>query len=135
MTNYDLKIYAKDVEKDALNQIYTLMEREAFKNSKVRIMPDVHLGIGSVIGFTSPMSDKVIPNVVGVDIGCGMLTIELENKNINLPYIDDIIHMYVPSGFKVHNQAQELPFSLTDLKAYNELKNIRRLENSLGTLG
>lgn len=135
MSKLDLKIFAKDVEPEALQQIYTLMEQETFKHSKVRIMPDVHLGIGTVIGFTSPIGDKVIPNVVGVDIGCGMLTIELGDKNLNLYQIDEIIHMYIPSGFKVHRHGQQLPFPLTDLKAYNRLKNVRRLENSLGTLG
>lgn len=135
MKTLDLKIFAKNIEPESLEQINTLMEQETFKHSKVRIMPDVHLGIGTVIGFTSPIGDKVIPNVVGVDIGCGMLTIELKDENINLIHIDDIIHMYIPSGFKIHGQAQNLPFPLTDLRAYKELKNIRRLENSLGTLG
>jgi RNA-splicing ligase RtcB len=135
LSKYDLKIFAKDVDEEALDQIYTLMKQDSFKDEKVRIMPDVHTGIGTVIGFTSTIGDKIIPNVVGVDIGCGMLTIEIENTNLNLVYIDDIIHMYIPSGFSIHQHAQDLPFPLTDLKVYDELDNVRRLENSLGTLG
>lgn len=135
MNNLDLKIFSKEIDPEALQQIKTLMKQTAFKDEKVRIMPDVHLGVGSVIGFTCLVTDKVIPNVVGVDIGCGMLTVELEKKNLNLSMIDDIIHMNIPSGFKIHNSPQDLPFPLTDLKAFNELKNISRLENSLGTLG
>ena len=61
-------------------------------------MPDVHQGIGCVIGFTADMGDKVIPNIVGVDIGCGMLTIELGKVNIDLPTLDSIIYREIPSG-------------------------------------
>lgn len=131
----DLKIFTKNITPDALNQVHTLMNQEAFKNSKVRIMPDVHEGLGSVIGFTGNLGNKVIPNVVGVDIGCGMLTVEIENKNLNLFFLDDIIHRYIPAGFKVHNKIQQMPFNLQELKAYSLLKNTRHLESSLGTLG
>ncbi len=133
--NYDLKIFTDNIEPDALNQVYNLVKQDAFKDSKVRIMPDVHLGVGCVVGFTGDLGDKVIPNVVGVDIGCGMLTIEIENHNLNLALIDDIIHEHIPSGFNIHPRPKKLPFELKELKAYKSLKNINRIESSLGTLG
>ena len=73
----DLKIFTKNIEQKAIDDINAFMELEAFKNSKVRIMPDVHAGKGCVIGFTATVDDKIIPNVVGVDIGCGMYCMEL----------------------------------------------------------
>ena len=66
----DLKIFTTNIEEKALEQINTLVSQKAFDNSKIRIMPDVHAGTGCVIGFTADLGDKVIPNVVGVDIGC-----------------------------------------------------------------
>lgn len=131
----DLKIFTKNITVNAKNQVYTLMKQDAFKNAKVRIMPDAHEGMGVVIGFTGNLGNKVIPNVVGVDIGCGMLTIEIKNENLNLFLIDDLIHRYIPVGFKVHNRAGKLPFDLKELKAYDLLTNIPHLERSLGTLG
>ena len=73
----NLKIFTQNIEQEAIDQINTLMEQPAFSDCKVRIMSDVHAGAGCVIGFTADLGDKVIPNIVGVDIGCGMLTIEL----------------------------------------------------------
>lgn len=66
----NLKVYAKTIEDEALEQINTLLSQDAFKDCKVRIMPDVHAGKGCVIGFTADLGNKVIPNIVGVDIGC-----------------------------------------------------------------
>lgn len=131
----DLKIFTDNIEPEALEQVHTLMRQEAFKNSKVRIMPDVHLGIGCVVGFTGDLGDKVIPNVVGVDIGCGMLTVEIEDYNIDLALIDYVIHKHVPAGFNIHRRPVEMPFDLKKIKVYNRLKNIRRIESSIGTLG
>ena len=84
----DLKIFAKTIEVEALEQIETLLAQEPFKGCKVRIMPDVHAGAGCVIGFTANLGDKVIPNVVGVDIGCGMLTVNLGNIEIDYEKLD-----------------------------------------------
>ena len=80
----ELKIFTENIEPEALNQIYTLVKQPAFADCKVRIMPDVHAGAGCVIGFTADLGDKVIPNIVGVDIGCGMLTVELGEEDIDL---------------------------------------------------
>lgn len=133
----NLKIFTKNIEQEAINQINELLEQEAFKDSKVRIMPDVHAGKGCVIGFTGDLGDKVIPNIVGVDIGCGMLCVELGNIDLNLERLDKIVRRYVPSGMNVH----ELPIQLSDvylneLYCFKELKNKDNwLEKSLGTLG
>lgn len=85
----NLKIFTDNIEPEALNQIYTLVKQPAFSNAKVRIMPDVHAGKGCVIGFTADLGEKVIPNIVGVDIGCGMLATKIE-KGAPYSYIDFI---------------------------------------------
>lgn len=81
----NLKIFTKNIEEKAINQINELLEQEAFKDCKIRIMPDVHAGKGCVIGFTGNLGEKVIPNIVGVDIGCGMLCAELGNFYYRCP--------------------------------------------------
>lgn len=131
----DCKIFTKNVEQTAIEQIDLLLEQNAFKDSKIRIMPDVHAGKGCVIGFTGDLGDKVIPNIVGVDIGCGMLCVELGNIDLDLERLDDIIHQFVPSGFDVHVE-KSIDFNrLKDLKCYRNLKDTKRLERAIGTLG
>lgn len=132
----DLKIFTENIEPEALNQIYTLVKQPAFADCKVRIMPDVHAGAGCVIGFTADLGDKVIPNIVGVDIGCGMLTVELGKEDIDLAVLDEIIRKYVPSGRNVHEGGDHVPFEeIKELRCYRELKDTKRLERSVGTLG
>lgn len=132
----DLKIFTENIEPEALNQIYTLIKQPAFADCKVRIMPDVHAGAGCVIGFTADLGDKVIPNIVGVDIGCGMLTVELGEEDIDLAVLDEIIRKYVPSGRNVHEDGDHVPFEeIKELRCYRELKDTKRLERSVGTLG
>ena len=130
----NLKIFTKNIEDKEINQINELLKQEAFKNSKVRIMPDVHAGKGCVIGFTGNLGEKVIPNIVGVDIGCGMLCVELGNIDLDLERLDKIIRQYVPSGRNIH-EFVKMPFFIGNLKCYKELKEIDWLNNSLGTLG
>lgn len=131
----DLKIFTENIEPEALNQIYTLVKQPSFADCKVRIMPDVHAGAGCVIGFTADLGDKVIPNIVGVDIGCGMLTVELGNIEIDLAQIDSIIREYVPSGRNVHEGRNVRFEELQQLRCFRELKDTKRLERSIGTLG
>ena len=107
----NLKIFTRNIEDEALNQINELLEQDAFKDAKVRIMPDVHAGKGCVIGFTGDLGDKVIPNIVGVDIGCGMLCVELGKVDIDLENLDKLIRENVPSGRNVH----ELPIQFSNL--------------------
>lgn len=132
----DLKIFTDDIEQQALNQINLLLEQEAFKNSKIRIMPDVHAGTGCVIGFTGNLGNKVIPNVVGVDIGCGMLCVKLGNIDIDLEKLDKVIREFVPSGMNVHEEQKYKFLEMEQLYCFNELKNKDNwLEKSIGTLG
>ena len=132
----DLKIFLDKIEPQCRNQIYTLVKQPAFADCKVRIMPDVHAGAGCVIGFTADLGDKVIPNIVGVDIGCGMLTVELGEEDIDLAALDEIIRKYVPSGRNVHEGGDHVPFEeIKELRCYRELKDTKRLERSVGTLG
>lgn len=131
----DLKIFTDDIEDNARKQIDLLLNQEAFKDCKVRIMPDVHAGTGCVIGFTANLGDKVIPNIVGVDIGCGMLCINLGKNDLNLKLLDNIIRVYVPSGFNVHENKTSHFKMLKDLRCYDKLKEVDRIDKSLGTLG
>lgn len=132
----DLKIFTNNIEPQALNQIYTLIKQPAFADCKVRIMTDVHAGAGCVIGFTADLGDKVIPDIVGVDIGCGMLTVELGNTNIDLVKLDDVIRKYVPNGRNVHETEDGFSENIINqLYCKNSLKNADWLKRSCGTLG
>ena len=131
---YDLKIYADNIEPVALNQIYTLLAQPTFLGEKVRIMPDVHAGLGCVVGFTSTMKDKVIPNIIGVDIGCGMLCVELGKVDISFPTLDDFIKGHIPSGSEVRREVLGTDL-INALYCKKSLRNMDRLEGSLGTLG
>ena len=129
------KVFINNIEESAKDQIVELLNQDFIKNSKVRIMPDTHSGAGCVIGFTADLGNKVIPNLVGVDIGCSMLTIELGKVDIDLEELDNIIHKYIPAGFNVH-EGRIVRFSkLQDLYCYRQLKYTKRIERSLGTLG
>lgn len=131
----DLKIFTENIEPEALNQIYTLVKQPAFSDCKIRIMPDVHAGKGCVIGFTADLGEKVIPNIVGVDIGCGMLCVSLGQTDIDFEKLDNVIRSYVPSGRDVH-EGRIIRFDeLQGLKCYRELRDTKRLERSIGTLG
>lgn len=125
--------YAASVEDEAVNQIQRMCDQEFTTGSKIRIMPDVHAGKGCTIGTTMTVADKAVPNVVGVDIGCGMYTVKLGDTDIDFEKVDDAAH-YIPSGREVWPGRME-KFGLTGLRCYRKLKNSRRLERSLGTLG
>lgn len=125
--------YAKVVEDEAIEQIRRMCDYVITEDSKIRIMPDVHAGKGCTIGTTMTIVDKAVPNVVGVDIGCGMYTVNLGKTDIDFEKVDEAAH-YIPSGMNVWEGRQER-FDLTELRCYRELKDSKRLERSLGTLG
>lgn len=131
---YDLKIFTENIEPVAVNQIYNLLSLPPFADSKVRIMPDVHLGSGCVVGFTATMSDKVIPNIIGVDIGCGMLTACIGKADIDLEELDKFIHGNIPAGSNLHKHYGDMDF-VKKLYCFNELRDMDRIYCSLGTLG
>ena len=125
--------YAKVIEDEAINQIRRMCDYDMTAGSKIRIMPDVHAGKGCTIGTTMTIVDKAVPNVVGVDIGCGMYTVNLGKGEIDFEKLDEACH-FIPSGMNVWEGRQER-FYLTKLQCYRNLKDTRRLERSLGTLG
>ncbi len=130
----NLKIFTDNIEPEALNQIYNLIKQPAFADCKVRIMPDVHAGKGCVIGFTADLGEKVIPNIVGVDIGCGMLTAEIGKIDIDFEKLDNVIRKNIPSGRTVRDY--EVNFTeMEQLHCKDSLKNMNWLKCSLGTLG
>lgn len=133
--NTDIKIYANAIDELARKQLRLLMAQPAFAEAKVRIMPDVHAGKGCVIGFTADLGNKVIPNIVGVDIGCGMLTIKVGKRKPDFAELDDIMHRNIPSGMNVRGVAYEDFPALEALHCYDRLSHIHRLRRSLGTLG
>lgn len=131
------KVYTYNVEGKAVEQIQKLCDTEWVKDSNIAIMPDVHAGKGCTIGTTMTITDKVCPNLVGVDIGCGMLTVPLSNSSkIDLAGLDEYIRKNIPSGFAVNDKVQEDCSELIQsLHCYHLLQNVDRLELSLGSLG
>lgn len=129
------KVFTDIIEETAIDQIKLLCDQEFCKGVKVRIMPDVHNGVGCVIGFTANMGEMVIPNIVGVDIGCGMLTVELKDAEFEFQKLDDVIREYIPHGKSVHSGRIKRYPELLDLNCYRNLKDTKRLERSIGTLG
>ena len=125
--------YASIIEPKAIDQIRRMCDYEFTRGSKIRIMPDVHAGKGCTIGTTMTVVDKAVPNIVGVDIGCGMYTVELGKEDIDLKKLDVAAH-FIPSGMNVWNDIQE-NFNIEELKCYNQLINIDWLKCSLGSLG
>ncbi len=125
--------FAKVIEDTAREQIRRMCNYEFTRDSKIRIMPDVHAGKGCTIGTTMTVTDKAVPNIVGVDIGCGMYTVKLETDSLDFEKIDEAAH-YIPSRRNVWDFRQE-KFDLTELNCYRSLKETRRIEKSLGTLG
>lgn len=118
--------YAKTVEDEAVEQIRRMCDYPFTEGSRIRIMPDVHAGKGCTIGTTMTVKDKVVPNVVGVDIGCGMYTVCLGKKPIDFEKLDEACH-YVPSGFNTWEGTMET-FDLEQLRCYRELKQAKRLK-------
>ncbi|MBQ2718447.1 MAG: RtcB family protein [Clostridia bacterium] len=127
------RCFASTLEDKAREQIRQVCDTEAFSSSKIRIMPDVHAGKGCTIGTTMTVTDKIVPSMVGVDIGCGMHTVYLGNIDVDFEKVDEAAH-FIPSGRNVWEGRQER-FDLTELRCYRNLQHAPRLERSLGTLG
>ena len=125
--------YTSQIEEGAKEQIEKMCSYPLSEGSLIRIMPDVHAGKGCTIGTTMTISDKVCPNIVGVDIGCGMYMVKLREKDLDFEKIDEAAH-FIPSGMAVWDGRTER-FDLEQLRCYRSLKDTKRLERSLGTLG
>lgn len=125
--------YARVVEDEAIEQIRRMCDYEFTEGSKIRIMPDVHSGKGCTIGTTMTIKDKAVPNIVGVDIGCGMLTTNIGKGDIDFEKLDEAAH-FIPSGMNVWESCIEA-FDFEELRCYRELNKMKWLKKSLGTLG
>jgi len=130
------KVFTDNIEREAISQIINLLNQEFVCGSQIRIMPDTHAGAGCTIGTTMTITNKVVPNLVGVDIGCGMETVLLKNTHIELQKLDKVIHEHIPAGFSVRGKAH--PFmdeiNLAELRCADNV-NLNRAELSMGTLG
>lgn len=107
----DCKVFTDNVDETCIGQLITLLNQESLQDSIIRIMPDAHAGAGCVIGTTMTVTDKVIPNLVGIDIGCGMYTVKLKEKRIELPKLDSIIRKRIPSGGNIHVRSGQHKYS------------------------
>ena len=130
------KVFTDNVDNATIGQLIALMNQSSVAGSQIRIMPDTHAGKGCVIGTTMTIGNKVIPNLVGVDIGCGMAVAELKETRIDLPKLDSVIRKKVPSGFSIRDKAHKFlrNVDLEELYCYKNI-NVDRAEKSLGTLG
>ena len=131
-------IFTDQVADNAKEQIIRLLDNKAFEGAKIRIMPDVHFGVGCVIGFTMNVTDKVVPNLVGVDIGCGVYTVELKDERIDFASMDQVIYEVIPHGFKVHKSVDERRRKLgreIGIEDVSVSVDKDRAYRSIGTLG
>ena len=126
-------IFAETFEFEAYDQIKKLVDFEAYENAKVRIMPDAHAGKGCTVGTTIAITDKVTPNLVGVDIGCGMLTVKLKNREIVFEKLDEVIKTKIPCGFSVHEKSMK-DFDFSNLRCQKNV-DLSRAMLSIGSLG
>lgn len=137
-TYNEAKVFTGALEELALEQIRTLCDQEFIAGETIRIMPDVHAGAGCTIGTTMTIRDKVVPNLVGVDIGCGMETVRIKNTHLDLEELDRLLYERIPSGFSIREEAHHYndQIDLEQLRCRQEGKlNLSRAVLSLGTLG
>ena len=128
-------VYADILDDKTKEQIKVLIDQDFMKDVKVRIMADCHAGAGCVIGTTLEIKNKIVPNLVGVDIGCGMLCVNLEKTQIDFEGLDNFIHNSIPAGMNVNKDITKSNVVLEDLKCINEINKITYLKKSLGSLG
>ena len=129
----EAKIFTDVVDEASISQVLLLLNQEFVAGSKIRMMPDIHAGAGCTIGTTMTITNKIVPNLVGVDIGCGMETIKIKENHIELQKLDKLIYERIPSGFHVREKTHRYfdGINLGDLYCYNYI-DPRRAEKSLG---
>ena len=129
-------IYTDAVDEASISQVISLLNQPYAENARIRMMPDIHAGMGCTIGTTMRVSDKICPNLVGVDIGCGMETVKLKEKRIELQKLDKLIRQNIPSGFAIQNKAHRFAQNI-DLEELHCAKHVKldRATLSIGTLG
>lgn len=129
------RVYASLVDDGTLEQIHELVDQEFTKDSSIAIMPDCHEGVGCVIGTTMTISDKVVPFLVGVDVGCGMLVAKFKKENLSLEQIDKYIHEHIPAGLTVNKKQVKFRTEIEKMRCWQYLRNPNYLKKSMGTLG
>ncbi len=130
------KVFIDNLEPEAESQIKELCNQEFASGSIIRIMPDVHAGIGCTIGTTMTVKDKIVPNLVGVDIGCGIEVIKLSQKEIDLEMLDKSIHKFIPAGFKIRKTPHDyLKYVNIENLICKNYVSMERARQSIGTLG
>ena len=130
------KVYTDNIDQTAIAQIIELCNQPVSEGSSIRIMPDVHAGAGCTIGTTMTITDKAVPNLVGVDIGCGMETVKLKETHIELQKLDKLIYSNIPSGFDIRKKPHRYIEKINLAELYcAEHVHIERAEKSMGTLG
>jgi len=131
------KIFTNNIDEKVSNQINQMLGSPVAINANMRIMPDVHFGAGCVIGTTMKIVDKVVPNFVGVDIGCGVLVQKIGRTDIDLERLDKVVRKNIPSGFEIRNREHPLAscVNLDDLICKDGLKKFNRFSLGIGTLG
>ena len=130
----EAKVFTDLIDESAISQLTLLLNQEFVKDSKIRIMPDVHAGAGCTIGTTMTIHDKIVPNLVGVDIGCGMLCTELEDADFEPEKLDRIIREFIPSGHEIHDNEDKNFTKLNELYCKNHV-DLSRALRSIGSLG
>lgn len=130
------KIFTDTVDQASIAQVILLCSQEFTQGSRIRMMPDIHAGAGCTVGTTMTIRDKVVPNLVGVDIGCGMETVRLRERHLEPQQLDKLIRQKIPSGFSIRDKAHRYmeKVDLTALRCYKSVDALRA-EKSLGTLG
>lgn len=131
------KVFTDVVDNESISQVINLLNQPYIQGSKVRMMPDIHAGAGCTIGTTMTISDKICPNLVGVDIGCGMQVVWIREDHIDLKKLDEVIRREIPSGFSIHSEAVP-EADLLDLASHlrcGKHVDIERAKRSIGTLG
>lgn len=129
----EAKIFSDIIDDEVIKQVELLVNQEFMKDIRIRMMPDVHGGEGCCIGTTFKIENKIVPNLVGVDIGCGMITVKLGKIDFDLKKLDEFIHENIPSGRNV--SSIESNFNIEKLRCFSKLKNVEYLKKSLGSLG
>jgi len=130
------KVFTDVVDEASISQVISLLNQPYVDGSRVRMMPDIHAGAGCTIGTTMTISDKICPNLVGVDIGCGMETIRIKESHIEPQKLDKVIRAGIPSGFNIRSKAHRFAknIDLFELCCAKKV-DINRAYNSIGTLG
>nr|WP_295677691.1 RtcB family protein [uncultured Intestinibacter sp.] len=133
----EAEVFTENIDKETISQIKQLLDQEFVKNSNIRVMPDCHKGAGCVIGTTMTIKDKIVPNLVGVDIGCGVLCVELGDIDLNLDKIDDFIKNNIPHGFNINNKAVvDYIDEILKIRCINNIKKKpEEFNRALGSLG